>query len=175
MVTIFVKIFHSKIRPAGMTAEGLSTVVTRYTNHDQSKAKLRFRRRQFRFQRSHFLQKLVGALGFGRIHAADGEAHMDHHIVAHASLGNKVQGYLAHDPAELHAGRTQRPQFLNFENLPWYGKAHGSSPHSQYIRAVTPICVTRSSVTMRPGVGARRSTVLGNKKAVGRLRASLLG
>jgi hypothetical protein len=39
---------------------------------------------------------------------------MDHHIVAQASLGNKVQGNLAHDPAELHAGRTHLTQLLNF-------------------------------------------------------------
>ena len=93
---------------------------------------LRFHRRQFRFQRAHLFQKLVGALGFVGIHAAYGEADMDHHIVAQASLGNKAQGNLAHDPAKLHAGRTQRPQFLNFEDFPWYGKAHGSSLRSQY-------------------------------------------
>jgi hypothetical protein len=39
---------------------------------------------------------------------------MDHHIVAQASLGNKVQGNLAHDPAELHAGRAHLTQLLNF-------------------------------------------------------------
>ena len=43
---------------------------------------LRFRWRQLRFQRSHLFQKLIGALGFRSVHAAYGEAHMDHHIVA---------------------------------------------------------------------------------------------
>ncbi|MGD0790818.1 MAG: hypothetical protein ABR920_03515 [Terriglobales bacterium] len=57
---------------------------------------------------------------------------MDHHIIAQASLGNEDQGYLAHDPAELHARRTHLTQFLNFEDLPWYGKAHGNSPHRKY-------------------------------------------
>jgi len=78
------------------------------------------------------LQKLVCALGFGRVHPAYGEANMDHHIIAQASLRDKGQGYLAHDPAELHAGRAQRTLLLNFEDFPWYGKAHGSSPHGQY-------------------------------------------
>jgi len=57
---------------------------------------------------------------------------MDDHIVAQASLGDKVQRYLAHDPAELHAGRPQRTHLLNFEDFPRYGKAHGNSPRSQY-------------------------------------------
>src|SRR5208282_5974558 len=61
---------------------------------------------RFRFQRSHLFEKLVCALGFDCVHTAYGEAHMDHHIVALVSLGNKVQRYLAHDPAELHAGHT---------------------------------------------------------------------
>jgi hypothetical protein len=39
---------------------------------------------------------------------------MNHHIVAQASLGDKVQGNLAHDPAELHAGRTYLTHLLNF-------------------------------------------------------------
>jgi hypothetical protein len=78
------------------------------------------------------LQKLVCALGFGRVHPAYGEANMDHHIVAQASLGDKVQGDLAHDPAELHAGRTHLTHLLNLEDFPWYGKAHGNSPQRQY-------------------------------------------
>jgi hypothetical protein len=53
---------------------------------------------------------------------------MNHHIVAESSLRDKVQGYLAHNPAELHAARTQLTQFLDFEDFPWYGKAHSTSP-----------------------------------------------
>ncbi len=95
-------------------------------------AKLQFRWRQFLFQRSHLSEKLVGTLSFGRVYTAYGEAHMDHHIVTQASLGDKVQGHLAHDSTELYAGRTQRAHFLDFKDLSWYGKAHVSSPHSQY-------------------------------------------
>src|SRR5579872_4171183 len=88
---------------------------------------------QLRFQRSHLLQKLVCALGFDRVHTADGEANVDHHVVAQTCLRYKVKGDLAHDAPELHAGRAHLAQFLNFENFSWYRKAHGSSPHSQYI------------------------------------------
>src|SRR5271166_2671139 len=74
--------------------------------------KLLFCRRQFGFQRSHLLQKLVCALGFQRVHLAYGEANMNHHIVTLASLGNEDQGYLAHDPAELHASRAHLTYLL---------------------------------------------------------------
>ena len=53
--------------------------------------KLRLRGRQLRFQHSHLFHKLVGALGFRRIHPANGEAHMDHHIVAQSSSGTKFR------------------------------------------------------------------------------------
>jgi len=39
---------------------------------------------------------------------------------------------IANRAAELHAGRTQWTRLLDLEDLPWYGKAHGSSPHRQY-------------------------------------------
>jgi len=93
---------------------------------------LRFRGWQFRFQRSHLLQQLIRALRFERVYTANGEANVDHYIVTQTGLGHKAQRYLADDSAELHAGRAQRPKFLNFEDFPRYGKAHGSSPHNQY-------------------------------------------
>src|SRR5208337_515117 len=89
---------------------------------------LRFRRRQFCRQRSHFFQKLIRALGFFRVDPADSKADVNHHVVSQTSLWHKVQGYLAHDSAELHASRPQRAEFLNFENLTGYGYAHSNSP-----------------------------------------------
>ena len=122
MVAVFVKILHMKRAPTPEPVHGSARG-----------RKLRFRWRQFRFQRSHLFQKLVGTFSFGRVDAAYGETHMDHHIVSQTSLGNKIQRYLAYNSGKLHAGRTHRTRLLDFEDFPWYGKAHGSFLHYQYI------------------------------------------
>jgi hypothetical protein len=73
---------------------------------------------------------------------------MDHYEVTQASLGDKVQGNLTHNPAKLHAGSSHHSLLLNLKNFSRYCEAHGGSPRSQYtitalewaVTSVTPKC-----------------------------------
>src|SRR5271165_4863470 len=120
--------YTARSRPPGheqCAGRGIRQYISYREPPARSRAILRFCRRQFRFQRSHLLQKLVGALRLLRVDLAYGEANMDHHIIALPCLGNKNQGYLADNPAELHAGRAHLTDRLNLKNLSWYREAHG--------------------------------------------------
>jgi len=92
------------------------------------------------FQCSHLFQKFVSALNFGRIHTADRETNMHHHVVAQSRFRNKGERHLPYRPADLHAGGAQRTDFLDFEDLSWYGEAHSRSPTASTPRVVTAIC-----------------------------------
>jgi len=83
MVAVFVKIFH---KPQPHRSFRSSCDPLRFgCGNSASSAPISF-------------EKLVGALGFGRIHAANGKANVDHHIVAQSGLRDKAERYLAHIP-----------------------------------------------------------------------------
>ena len=76
------------------------------------------------------------------------EADVDHHVVAQPGLGDKVEGNLAHDPAELHAGGPHRALHLNFKDFSRYREAHSSSPRQPvHHRFVTGGCDERHTST----------------------------
>src|SRR5271166_4121565 len=97
---------------------------------------------QFFFQRAHFLQQLVRTIGFDRVDPADGIADVNHHVVAQPRLRDEIQGNLPHDSAEFHPRASQLVLLLNLDNLPWDGKAHGSSPRQPVQHSLLPRSVT---------------------------------
>lgn|SRR5579863_2014472 len=95
-------------------------------------------------QHFHLLQELVGALSFDTINTTDGEADVNHHIIADRSLGNKIERNLANNASKLHASNTHLLLLLYLKNLSWNGKAHAdfSSAASTTLAAAT-VCDLR--------------------------------
>src|SRR5271157_3229709 len=83
--------------------------------------------REFCLQYANFGEELVGALGFGFVDLADGEADVDHDIVSDACFGDEIEAHLAHDPAELHAPGAGEAQVFAGQDLTRNGEAHGGS------------------------------------------------
>lgn len=76
------------------------------------------------------MQELVCVLGFEPVHTADGEANMNHQVIARLSIGHKLRHTWRSIPPNCTRPRTQRAQLLNFQDLTWYREAHGGSTAS---------------------------------------------
>src|SRR5262249_7039859 len=71
-----------------------------------------------------FLEELVGALGFLRIHPAQREAHMDDHVVSQPGLGQMLQTRLLDRATEVHASHPESAFLVDFDDSAGYGEAH---------------------------------------------------
>jgi hypothetical protein len=94
-------------------------------------------------KRSHLFEKLVSALGFGRIHPADREADVDHHIVAQVQppgQSSAIPGAQFRRTARGPPAKAPVPESRGSYRV-W--PRHTAILHHQYNTPITAICDVR--------------------------------